>query len=258
MIVKPTQFQRVHLFLWDYQAAADPWLVKLYQAGSRVLNVHLQDSGEVPRSKVDGWKNIIKQGEGFKVWGIVRPSGPPLHPHGVVWSAQEVRDFAFAEKRRLGLNGMRFNFEDDVEQLDFESEGRWSGEFTSGWRLDCPALPSILDTYFGSRGMNLDAYRRKDFRLSIQTYNEWTLWADPPQAAVTWAAARGWLKSRVKITLPVMKKDEQRMPADQMVEACMAARTVGACLYYVDGAFDVLDEYLVPLTRDLIAKGAAA
>lgn len=56
----PTVYQRVHLFLWHALTSGvdDSYLVKLHGAGARVLNVHLQDDGPIPRERVDHWKAL--------------------------------------------------------------------------------------------------------------------------------------------------------------------------------------------------------
>lgn len=259
----PTIYQRIHLWLWHWKTGGvDPsYLATLYEAGARVICVQLQDDGSLPREKVREWKGLVEGsplfGKHFSVWGVVRPSGEPLYAPGSPWTPETVATWAAAEKARLGLNGLRFNLEDEVELQDMTSGGLWSSDFVEDWRKLCPRCPSILDTYKGAAGMNLDAYRAAGFRLAIQTYDATGLWTDPVRDLVRWTGERGWPRSYVRPVFQVAPFAGERLPSERAILSARAAGTKGISLYYVDGAFDVLSEYLVPFCKEAISAGIA-
>lgn len=258
-----TVYQRVHLWIWHSLTGGveDSYLAKLYDAGARVLCVQLQDDGPLPKSLIDRWKGLVKDtplyGKHFTVHGVVRPSGEPLFEPGDRWAPETVASWASAEKVRLGLHGMRFNFEDDVEGADLVDDGAWSRAFVKEWRRLRPTLPSVLDTYKGAAGMRLECYREAGFRLAVQTYDATGLWTDPPTSLVEWTKGRGWPKGYVRPVFQVAKFAGERLAISAAIADSKEAGMVGVSLYYVDGAFDVLDEYLVPFVKRAIGAGIA-
>ena len=246
--VLPTVWQRVCLWVWHWPNVDESYLAKLYAAGARVIAVQLQDDGPLPRAKAAAWKAL-----GFKLHGVVHPYAED----GKLWTPQATVDFAVQERSRLSLNGLRFNFEDEVEAAD-QGAGQWSADFCSIYRRRVPWVPSALDTYKGAAGMNLTAYRVAGFRLLVQTYDATGLWTDPVESVVAWTTARGWPKGHVRPTFGVFKFDGVRLEPSVAIASAKAAGTLGASLYYVDGAFDELETYLVPFVKNLIAVGAGS
>jgi hypothetical protein len=257
----PTIHQRAHLILWNWRDGpgwcrdpGSPELRELYTAGARVLRVHLQDNGQIPRGLVDGWR-----AQGWKVWGMNRPSGDPLG--GRVWGAEETANWCLSERNRLGLQGMDFNFEEEVRAADVESNGSWSRSFTRRWRsIQWSGLPSHLDTYFGSFAGGMEnAYtpRPANFRMSVQTF--WgqppVIWADPPTRIVSWikGAQPRIPPSVVKPIYLCVRKDNGEIIDPQMaIEDQRLSGLKGLVLYYIDGG-DV--DWMCDFIRKALAAG---
>lgn len=259
-----TVWQRASLFLWHWRTGGvdDSYLRKLWDAGARCIAVQLQDDGPIPRERVDAWRGrnvdgtLIAGVPQFKVHGVFHPfsSGDESR---TTWAAEQAAEYAHAEKRRLRLDGIRCNFEDEVEAEDWRTAGEWSRRFCTEFRRRMPRLPAALDTYYGARGMNLDAYRAAGFRLVCQVYDGDGLWRDPPTSFVEWTAERGWPRGYVRPEFGVIKRDGVRIDLEMALDNAKRAGTLGVNLYYIDGAFDVLDEYLVPFVRRAIELGVA-
>jgi hypothetical protein len=263
----PTVHQRAHLWLWHHRDGpgwcrnpeSAEWKA-LWDAGARVIRVQLQDDWPVPRSLVDGWRDVGRvTGRPWKVWGAIRPSHEPLG--GDIWTPMQTADFAASEKRLLSLQGMDFNFEREVRDEDTASGGWWSGEFVSVFRRLWPNLPCALDTVFGdfAGGIN-NVYTPAPagMRMNVQTY--WGpegIYDDPVPNIVKWCAGASPSipKSVIKPVFRVTRNNSGELldPALAIAD-CVKAGTVGLVLYYVDGA-DV--SYLCSFIRDAIAAGAA-
>lgn len=255
-----TIHQRVALWLWHWNTgpgwvrdAQSAELRSLKDAGARVIRVHLQDDGVLPRDLVDAWKAA-----GWKVWGAFRPSHQPLG--GVLWDATQAAEWAASEKRRLGLHGLDANFEDEVRGGDLNSGGGWSEAFARRFRELCPTLPSALDTYYGSAagGMNLGAYVSRAFRMNVQTY--WGaegIYDDPVPRIVEWCknAQPSIPKANVKPLFRVTRNNSgEQLLQSVAIGDSVRAGTKGAILYYLDGG-DI--EYMRHFVLNLIAAGAS-
>jgi len=257
----PTIHQRVHLWLWHWRdgpgwcrnPGSSEWQA-LWDAGARVIRVHLQDDGPVPRELVDGWK-----ARGWKVWGCIRPSGSPLEPSGNIWTPHETAAFARSEKVRLALQGMDFNFEREVRDADTESGGMWSREFVPYFRSLCPTLSCVLDTNFGdfAGGIN-NVYTTANFRFNVQTF--WGvdgIWDDPTTNIVKWCAGAQPVipKAIIKPIFRIVDNNQgEILDPEVAISNTVLAGTKGAVLYHLDGG--ELD-YTLNFVRRLIASGAA-
>lgn len=252
-----TIHQRVHLHIWHWNTGPG-WcrdlrgsdeLVAFRAAGARVIRAHLVDDGPLDMAVVRMWREL-----GYKVWGMV-------------WGADQWKDKpeAFAEwcaseKRRLVLEGMDFNLEDNVKDWDVMTNGQWSERFASKWRDLCPLLPCCLDTYWGpaGAGMNLGAYHARGFRMNVQTF--WGpegLYDDPVTTIVLKAAGAQPVipKANVKPIVRVTSNNSgERAPFARIFDDAKIAGTKGVGLYYVDGADPKLTEQLVKVA---IAGGVA-
>jgi hypothetical protein len=253
-----TIHQRSHLWLWHWRDGPgwvrDPQsaeLRSLREAGARVIRVHLQDDGPVPRELVDGYKAA-----GWKVWGAMRPSHAPLG--GSVWEPFPAAEWAAAEKRRLALDGLDMNFEDEVRRADNDSSGTWSEAFATRFRQLCPTLSCGLDTYYGSAGggLNLGAYVTRAFRMNVQTYwGSEGIWDDPTTRIVEWCkgAQPSIPKANVKPVFRVTANNSgQSLDQDRAIADSVRAGTKGAIFYYLDGAEL---SYLREFIRKAIADG---
>lgn len=244
-----TVHQRCAIWSSDYTAVSDEWLAELYAAGAGVYSVQLQDAGSIPRGKVGGWKAM-----GYRVFGAIRPSGAPLHEPGRLWSPVETADWFASEKRRLALNGLQANFEDEVQQADLAGTG-WSETFTARFRALCPTLPAQLVTY-PVEGLDHAPYIARGFRVSVETFSPTNLWEWSPAWIMDWCQRIGWAKGRIKVCVPVHMIDGGRASIEQTVAFWKAGAEIGGTLYPINQAMPP-NEYLVPLVKGLIAAGCA-
>jgi hypothetical protein len=253
-MVTPTIHQRVHGYLWNW-ATGPGWardgseIAKLSADGMRVLKVQLQDNGPIPVEQAQEWR-----GAGMKVWGMVG------HVDGR--EPLELAAWLKAERVRLSLTGLDFNFEEDVRAMDAATNGQWSVEFTREARRLMPTLPMHLDTYYGpaaaTPGINLGAYKAIGCRFSIQTF--WGpegLWDDPPTNMVKWCAGASPVIPRaiVKPILRTAPNNSGKLPDyDVAIADWKASGCRGGALYPIE-SYDF--DKLRALIRKLIAAGVA-
>jgi len=247
----------VHLWLWHWRdgpgwvRSASDELRQLRADGAGVIRIQLQDDGEVPLWLVDLYKYF-----GYKVWGAIRPSGDPLG--GSLWSPWAAAGFGDSERRRLGLNGIDWNFEREVRLADAESGGAWSRQFKPAFRARQPRVACALDTVFGDFAGGIENVYTPGFRMNVQTY--WGgegIYDDPVPKIVEWCAG-----AQPKISKAVVKpvfrvtrnNNGELLDRSLAISDSKKAGTIGNVLYYIDGAeFD----YLRAFVRESIAEGVA-
>lgn len=241
----PPLYAQPALWVNDYNAMPREVAGPLYGAGYRIIVVQLQDHGDVNPERVRDWRAL-----GYKVGGAIRPSGEPYYPSGQTWAPNLTATYASAEKSRLGLALMHFNFEAEIKAAD--AEGPWSSDFCAAWRARRPSLPSFLNTYRGAEGINHAPYIAKNFRLSVQTADANSVWAHPPTEFTKWAVAIGWKKGYVRPTYAVTEVNGQWMDIDNAIPNQLASQCgKGLTAYYADGSNP---EYL----KELVGKAQAA
>lgn len=235
-----TIFRKGALWVNDYSAFPIEVAGPLFGSNWRVIVCQAQDHGPIDEKRVRDWMNA-----GYLVGIAIRPSGEPLErgtwePKVVAqWTSDELRRLDSALER-IGARGrmtlVHFNFEDDVETADQASNGAWSEAFCAEWRRLRPTRASVLNTYKGARGMNLEAYRLAKFRFAIQTYDGVSLWADPMTEALKWTGERSIAPQLVRPCSAVYELGGIRIDPSTHVSDADSAGTVGLTAYYADGA----------------------
>lgn len=250
-----TLWQRPSLLVWHYTSSPVEYLAPLSPLYGRV-DVHLIDDGPVPRSYVDSLKAV-----GFKVYGVIGDYRPILNLRWQSW--YEACDFLVGQVARLGLGGAICNFEDYWEGADVATGGEWSADFVQEWRTRYPTKPLALNTYDECGGINLRAWADANARLYLQSYKGGV---EPPAVIggdVLWQFAKryGWPTAKRAYWRPCLGvfkgSTGERVPIANQIAAMKDGRTVGFSAYYADGAFDVTNEYLIPLAQQAIAAGVA-
>jgi hypothetical protein len=252
-----TIHQRLHGYLINWKTGPG-WatdrseIAKLRQDGMRVLKVQLQDSGPIPIDQAKEWRDA-----GMKVWGMVG------HVNDWEDDPEGLAAWLKAERNRLSLTGMDYNFEDEVNGFDARSEGKWSVRFCTKARFLMPTLPMHLDSYWGPMGdkINLGAYKAIGCRFSVQTFNgppATNVWDDPPTNIVRKGAGAQPVigKSIIKPLLQTAPRDDGTLPnynvaiADWKASGCK-----GGGLYPIESYPDF--DKLRVLIREMIAQGVA-